>query len=167
MHPEIAIRPIVLADEATLFEALYHSIHVPAGQPPPPPDIVRAPELAHYVQGWGRAGDRGYLAVEVASQRAVGVVWVRLLVGADRGFGWVNDRTPELGIAVWPEHRGQGVGSDLLRALLGSEAGRGPISLSVSKGNAAQRLYERFGFHVLRDDGDALTMVRPAAGDCS
>ena len=50
-------------------------------------------------------------------------------------------------IALLPEHRGQGIGTELLRQLLReAEASGRPLKLSVIKGQRAGRLYQRLGF---------------------
>lgn len=104
MLPEISIRPMVPGDEAFLWEMLYQAMYVPEGQPALPRDIVQIPEIRIYAEGWGKPDDTGYIA-EVEG-KAVGAVWLRLLTGDVRGFGYVDDMTPELSIALLPEYRG-------------------------------------------------------------
>ncbi len=57
-------------------------------------------------------------------------------------------------IALLTEFRGRGIGSILLRRLLeeGAAAGK-PVVLSVNKLNPAIRLYGRFGFFKVAEDG--------------
>ena len=110
--------------------------------------------------GWGREGDCGFLASDAETSQPVGAVWLRLLVGKNQGYGYVNDDTPELSIAVLPEYRGQGIGTQLLTYLLSSVYGHSSISLSVSEDNPALRLYKRFGFVVVRKSTGSLTMKR-------
>jgi GNAT superfamily N-acetyltransferase len=154
-----SIRPVEDGDEPALWEMLYHAIHVPPGSERPPRDVVRRPELARYVQDWGRDGDMGYLAVEAATGQPAGAAWLRLLSGESKGYGYVDEATPELSIAVLPGFRGRGIGTLLLRRLLGMAAGRYPaVSLSVSAGNPARRLYERLGFEPVAEDGGSVTM---------
>ena len=153
------LRPLVVADEPFLWEMLYQALHVPAGAVAPPPAVVRRPELARYVQGWGRAGDGGWLARDPATGRPVGAVWRRLLVGENQGYGHVSDDTPELSMAVLPGHRGLGTGTRLLSRLLAAEDCPA-LSLSVAAGNPARRLYRRFGFVVVKQAGASLTMLR-------
>ena len=89
---------------------LYHAIHVPAGAPPPPHEIVHEPGLAYYAAAWGRPGDIGYLA-EDADGQPVGAAWLRRLTGEQRGYGWVDDATPELSlISLWNAFRQQSGG---------------------------------------------------------
>jgi ribosomal protein S18 acetylase RimI-like enzyme len=158
------IRRLIPEDEPFLWEMLYQAIYVPEGEPAPPREIVRLPELARYVPGWGDASDCGFLASDAETRQAVGAAWLRLLTGTNRGFGYVDDTTPELSIAVLPEYRGRGIGTQLLVHLLESDCGHSTISLSVSPGNPAIRLYERFGFEVVGKNDASLTMRRKAGG---
>jgi ribosomal protein S18 acetylase RimI-like enzyme len=77
----------------------------------------------------------------------------------------VDERTPELAIAVVPSKRGRGIGEQLLAALLerAREAGHDAISLSVEPGNPARKLYERHGFEVVEQGTEAWTMRAPLA----
>jgi len=74
-----------MEDEPFLWEMLYQAIYVPEGQTAPPRSVVRRPELARYVRGWGREGDCGFLAGDAADQ-PVGAVWLRLLRGENKGL---------------------------------------------------------------------------------
>lgn len=161
------IHPLTSREQPFLWEMLYQALHVPAGQPAFPRKIVNQPELARYAQGWGGPEDRGFWAYESVTARPVGAVWLRLLTGQYRGYGYVNDETPELSMAVLPPYRGQGIGTQLLGHLLASEAGRCAISLSVSVENPAQRLYERSGFTVVSLAGTSLVMRREAESNPS
>jgi ribosomal protein S18 acetylase RimI-like enzyme len=155
---EIAIRPLTEADADWLWEMLYQAIYVSPGGEPPPRQIVHAPDLAHYAEGWGRDDDIGYLAADVDSL-LVGAAWLRLLTGADRGYGYVDDATPELSVAIVPDCRGQGIGTRLLAALLDAAGERyTAVSLSVQADNPALRLYRRLGFEVVEDGGTWFTM---------
>ena len=156
-----SIRQLSPSDQQFLWEALYQSLHVPGGRSPFPRDVINQPEIAKYVRGWGRAGDMGYIAEDAVCGAPIGAAWLRLLKGAERGYGYVDDETPELGMAVLPEYRGRGAGSDLLGHLLESAgAVYRSVCLSVSADNPAVRLYERAGFVRVRECGDSLTMVK-------
>jgi len=159
------IREIRLEDEPFLWEMLYQAIYVAPGQPTPPRAVVREPELARYVVGWGRPGDYGVLALEAATQAPAGAAWLRLFPRDAPGYGTLDEATPELSIAVLPTARGKGAGTEMLAALLDYARTRYPaVSLSVSAGNPAGRLYRRFGFEVVRRDGDALVMKAELRG---
>ncbi len=162
MKGDFSIRDLTPADEPFLWEMLYHAIHVPEGQLPPPRSIVEEPKLAHYARQWGQTpGDLGFVAIENSTGKPVGAAWLRLFSHLDPGYGFVDDHTPELSIALLPDYRGQGLGTLLLNALL-KAAGQKfrTISLSVSPNNPARRLYERSGFAVVADDGSSITMLK-------
>ena len=164
----VSLRPAAhdAADEQFLWAMLLQAAH--AGDEVATPDDLRSiPELARYVEGWGRPGDVGVVAS--VEGRPVGAAWVRRLVGEEAGYGWVDDATPELAIAVEPGLEGRGVGTALLERLLADLAGTVPaVSLSVRADNPARRLYTRLGFVEVDDSavanrvgGTSLTMVRP------
>jgi ribosomal protein S18 acetylase RimI-like enzyme len=113
-----------------------------------------------YVRAWGRPGDTAVIALEDGFP--VGAAWYRLFPAAEPGYGYVDERTPELAIAVVPSKRGHGIGDALLRSLLDKarQAGYPSLSLSVDSQNAgAIRLYERHGFQRTADDGESVTMI--------
>lgn len=147
-------------DEPFLWEMLYQALYLSEGQTALPREVVYSPELARYVQGWGRDSDCGFVSIDPLTEQAVGAVWLRLLTGEDKGYGYVDDETPELGIAVFPEYRGQGIGTQLLTHLLESSCGWSSISLSTSVNNPAVRLYKRFGFEVVSRSDESLLMKR-------
>ena len=157
----VTIRQLTAADEPFLWEMLYQALYVPEGAEPLPRDIVKRPEISRYVQNWGNNDDMGFIAIDEIEQRAMGAVWIRLLTGENKGYGYVNDRTPELSIAVLPEYRTRGVGTRLLVHLLKNIQTRyQAISLSVSPNNPALRLYQRLGFEKVEAIGNSLTMIK-------
>jgi ribosomal protein S18 acetylase RimI-like enzyme len=158
------IRALTSTDEPFLWEMLYQAIFVSEGKDAPPREIVRSPELAKYVQGWGREGDCGFLSYDVKTGQPVGAVWLRQFGFSERGYGYIDEAIPELSIAVLPEYRGCGIGTQLLSHLFASDLGRLPVSLSVSIGNKGIKLYEHFGFEVVSKCGNSLIMKRAKAG---
>ncbi|MGJ5627990.1 GNAT family N-acetyltransferase [Nostoc sp. CALU 1950] len=147
-------------DEPFLWEMLYQALYLPEGQAPLPREVIYLPELARYVQDWGSDGDCGFMVIDFLTEKPVGAVWLRLLTRNNKGYGYVDDDTPELGIAVFPEYRGQGIGTQLLTHLLESPCGQSSISLSVSIDNPAVSLYKRFGFEVVSRSDESLLMKR-------
>lgn len=162
MHTTFTIRPLAAQDESFLWEMLYQAIYVPDGQPLPPRSILDEPDIAQYVRDWGqRPGDMGVVAVDPAADKPVGAAWLRLFGKTNPGYGYVDDATPELSIAILPEYRGQGVGTLLLDSLLQAASQRfAAISLSVAPENPAARLYSRMGFETVSASGSTLTMLK-------
>ena len=92
------------------------------------------------------------------SDRADGVLRHRL--DSITGYGYVDDDTPELSIALDPPARGIGLGGRLLESLF-EEVPRCSLSLDVR--NPAVGLYRRWGFQEVRRDGEhSLVMLRDA-----
>ncbi len=158
-HP-YQIQPLLADHEPFLWEMLYQAIHIPAGYELPPRTLLYLPDLACYVQDWGQSSDYGLLARDLTTGTSLGAVWIRLLTGENKGYGYVDDQTPELSIAVLPQYRGQGLGTALLSDLISTVSGYTAISLSVSASNPALRLYKRFEFKVVSQKAGSLTMVR-------
>ncbi len=121
---------------------------------------LRDPDLALYVRDWGRAGDDGLVAF--VGPRRAGAVWVRRFDDDDHGYGYVDEHTPELSVAVAAEQRGLGVGRCLVAAMLVQLRlqGANQVSLSVEVDNPACTLYESLGFTPLTAANGAVTMVR-------
>ncbi len=74
-------------------------------------------DLARYVGGWGREGDTAVVAQDEETREVVGMAWARFWTPDNRGFGWVDELTPELAAAVKSELQNQGVGARLIEAL--------------------------------------------------
>jgi GNAT superfamily N-acetyltransferase len=158
---DMIIREALASDEPFLVEMLYHSLYVPDGCVPFARDIVTRPEISRYVEGWGRRGDLGLIAVDSRTEESIGAVWIRIFKASEKGYGHVGDNIPELGIAVLREHRGCGVGSALLQRLLEMVSTEyEAVSLSVSMENPARRLYERLGFEPVETCGGSVTMLK-------
>lgn len=139
-----------------LFEAVFWRAPTPARAPgraaTPRPTLEEAlarPELAKVLADWGRFGDLAMVATDGQGER-IGAAWMRLWTRNDHLAGFIDERTPELGIGVRKEFRRHGVGTALLLALLGRarEDGVPRVSLSVEIENVARLLYERFGFYL-------------------
>jgi ribosomal protein S18 acetylase RimI-like enzyme len=65
-----------------------------------------------------------------------------------------EEETRIVDVALLPEHRGRGIGTSVIRALLDEAAASGRrLSIHVEKHNPARRLYERLGFVEVADRG--------------
>ena len=151
---DYAIRQLTAKDELILWEMLYQGLASPEKNELPARDIVHRPEFAHYVEGWGRAGDTGFVAHNKKDGILLGAVWLRKMIDK-------TDSPPELAFVVTPEHRRHGIGTALLTQLVRANPGHSTISVSFVAGKPVLRLYERFGFKVVEQRPDAVVMHRP------
>ncbi len=155
----LTFRAVERADISFLRDMLYEALFVPPGQPPFAREILDQPEIARYVTGFGRPGDVGVVAM-VEGER-VGAAWSRLWTESDHGYGFVDEDTPELTIAIRPESRGRDIGTMLLEELLHQlDAIYETTSLSVHPRSPAVRLYQRLGFSHVDWVGESMLMVR-------
>jgi GNAT superfamily N-acetyltransferase len=105
------------------------------------------------------------VVAEVAGE-PVGGAFARLFTAEDHGSGSVDRGTPEVAIAVWPEHRGRGIGGRLLAELAERARASGitRLSLAVERANPAARLYLRCGYRVVAVPGEDYLMLTELAG---
>jgi GNAT superfamily N-acetyltransferase len=135
-------------DVRFLRDMLKHAYHWRLNQDPDLP-------VARYVNNWGRPGDTGLVAWE---NGPIGAAWYRLFKANAPGFGFVDEHTPELTIAVVPSRRGGGLGGDLMQALLDRARLEGYHSISLSAEKGMTKLYERHGFRPVEEKDGTVTM---------
>ena len=154
------LRPLGADEYGVLGDFLYEAIFIPEGVSPPPREIINQPELQVYVEDFGsRRGDIAVCAEY--GERIVGAAWSRIM----DDYGHIDDDTPSLAISLYNEHRGKGVGTELMRALLAElkSAGFGQVSLSVQKANYAVKLYRKTGFVTVDENDEEYIMLLQGA----
>jgi GNAT superfamily N-acetyltransferase len=116
--------------------------------------------LTRYVDNWGREGDVAIIAHETGNR--VGAAWLRLFPASEPGYGFVDEQTPELSVAVVPSRRRHGLGQELMDGLLAAAraAGHTAVSLSVEADSPAVAFYERNGFEHVGDSNGGVVMLR-------
>jgi ribosomal protein S18 acetylase RimI-like enzyme len=157
MSAVVALRPVEPGDEAFLCR-VYAS--------------TRAEELA--VVPWDEEQKDAFLRAQFEAQdrwyreHYTGATYeVVLIDGEPAGRLYVHRGEREIrimDIALLREHRGNGVGTSLLRDLLAEAETAGKrVTIHVERLNPALALYERLGFSVAEDKGVYLFLERPAA----
>ena len=152
-------RLATLSDMMLLREMVYEAVTGVGRERPDREAVFSSPQTGAFVDGWGRPGDHGVVAE--SELEPVGAAWFRVFPDDDPEGGFVGGETPELIIALVPEHRGKGVGGLLLTGLVAKarEEGMTSIGLNVQRANLpAVSLFRRHGFVVKRDRDGVLTM---------
>ena len=145
-------------DTRFLRDMLHHAYYWREREPGEGPGPV-----ALYVKGWGRPGDTALIAIDEGFP--VGAAWYRLFRRDQPGYGFVDEETPELAIAVVPSRRGRGIGDALLKELYARAKADGyrAVSLAAERDNEPLVAYyeRKHGFErVSEDGGDSVTMRR-------
>lgn len=161
MKETIAIRVLRSNEIDFLSDMLYEAIFIPEGHEPLPREVLKDPSLSKYIDNWGK--DRYDIAlVAEVDQQLVGAIWGRLLTEESKGFGFIDNHTPELSMAVRAEFRNKGIGTKLIQAIASAyrELGVEYLSLSVDKANSATNLYKRLGCEIVEETATSWTMKK-------
>ncbi len=105
---------------------------------------------------WGRDGDTALVVLNNETKEIIGVAWVRLFKKSDPSYGFIDENTPDMAIAVKTEYRNKGIGTKLLKKLIITVKINGflRMSLSVDPRNSALHLYKRLGFKLFKAERD-------------
>ncbi|MBL8201244.1 MAG: GNAT family N-acetyltransferase [Chromatiales bacterium] len=104
--------------------------------------------LASAIDGVLEVPKRGFFLVALRDGACIGVAYVSFIWALEHGghAGWLEE------LYVMPEHRGGGVGTRLLEAVIAAAEGAGCAALDLEIDSAHERvrsLYERHGFTAL------------------
>ncbi len=149
------IRKIKHKETDFLKEMLYLALFVPEGQPLFPKSILDNPDISKYIDHWG-ALPNDLALVALINNELIGAIWGRTFSKSNAGFGFIDENTPEICMAVKEKFRNQGIGTKLIDEISKIYFSKGikSISLSVDKENRAKLLYKRKGFFVVEKDED-------------
>ncbi len=153
------IRPVRQHELPLMEEFLYLAIFQRDENNLLPRKIIFEPSLAIYFEGWGKPGD--YCLAAEDDGVIAGMAWTRILNGKIKGFGNIDDDTPEFAISVLKEYRGKGIGTALMKEMLGllGREGYPKASLAVQKDNYAVNLYKAVGFKTVSETAEEYIMV--------
>ena len=157
---DLIIREILPEELGILDEMLYEAIFKPEGCAPFPRDVIQIPEIKVYIDGFGSRKDDFCLVADL-NGRIIGAVWIRILAGEIKGYGNVDDQTPEFAISLLKEYRNRGIGTLLMQRMIEYLKNRGyaQTSLSVQKRNYAVRMYQNLGFEIIHENEEDYLMI--------
>jgi GNAT superfamily N-acetyltransferase len=153
--PSVTLRPAE-EDDRPLMLRVYASVREPELEAAGMPREQRPPFVEHQFE----AQSRHYESYEDTSFEVV-------LVDGEPAGRLIVARWPEelrvVDVALLPEHRGRGVGGDLLRGLIEEAEERGvKVSVHVERFNPARRLYDRLGFQPVAEESVYVLLERSA-----
>jgi GNAT superfamily N-acetyltransferase len=161
MPDKLIIRQAEAKDYPFMREMLYEAIFIPKGEDRPPFSIIDDSAIYKYISGWMKGSDSGFIA-EVSGE-AVGAAWARLFENAEAGgYGFIDNNTPELSLAVFEKYRAMGIGTALMKALMAELKVKGyeRLSLSVDKLNRAVGFYIKLGFETVKEQETDFLMLK-------
>lgn len=150
------IREIKENEYPLLDDFLYEAIFIPEGVEAPPRSIINEPALQIYVRDFGSQKHDRALVAETEG-KVVGAVWVRIM----NDYGHIDDDTPSFAISLYSEYRNKGIGTAMMRKMLGilSDCGYEKASLAVQKANYAVKMYRKVGFEIVDENDEEYIMV--------
>ena len=157
----LIIREIKHKETDFLNEMLYLALYVPEGHPPFPKSILDNPDISKYIDNWGTLSNDLAL-VAILNEELIGAIWGRTFSNSNAGFGFIDENTPEICMAVKEKFRNRRIGTKLIDEISKIYFSKGikSISLSVDKQNRAKLLYLRTRFIIIEDEGADFTMKK-------
>lgn len=157
---EIIIREIQPYEYPLMKEFIYEAVYQPDPNNPYPKELIYYPEIRIYWDDWNTKKD-DYCLISLIDDKPIGAVWIRTFHGVLKGYGYIDENTPELSIAIFPEYRNKGIGTNLMNQMIRLMITKGfkKVSLSITKGNKAIHLYNRLGFKVVNESENDYIML--------
>ena len=152
---EYSIREMYESEYPLLTDFLYEAVYQRDESNLLPKTIINEPALQVYIKNFGTKKDDYCLCAET-DKKVIGAVWVRNI----KGFGTVDDETPEFAISLYKEYRGHGIGMAMLMRMLELLKTKGyeKASLAVQKDNYALHMYQKAGFEIIAENTEEFIM---------
>jgi ribosomal protein S18 acetylase RimI-like enzyme len=155
------IRILKNSEISFLKEMLYEAIFIPEGMQKPPKSIINDQLLAHYYENWGKDIYDIALVIEIDGE-FIGAIWGRKFFIKEKGYGFFDEDTPEISMAIKNEYRSKGLGTKLIEEVIKiyKDLGLKALSLSVDKQNLAYKLYVKQGFSIFSETETSVSMIK-------
>jgi len=152
----LIIRPIRNSEIILLTDFIYESIFQEGCIELAPRTIIQHPSIWIYIDEFGSRKDDYCLVAEIDGV-IIGSVWVRCI----KAFGYIDDTIPEFAISVYPQYRGKGIGTELMKEMIEylRIKGYSNASLAVQKANYAVKMYKKVGFEIVYERDEEYIML--------
>ncbi len=156
---DYTIREILPQEHYLLSDFLYEAIFQRDETDLLPREVIKQPELSIIIADFGKPDD--HCLVAECDGKVIGAVWTRILCGEVKGFGNIDDTTPEFAISLYKDYRGHGIGTAMMKAMLKllKDKGYKQTSLAVQKDNYALKMYQAVGFTIVGETKEEFLMV--------
>lgn len=152
---DYSIREMREAEYPLLEEFLYQAIFQRDTKKPIPRSVVNDLNINVYIRDFGNYPEDFCLCAETVAG-IVGAVWIRNI----KGFGSIDDQTPEFAISLLPDYRGYGIGTAMMQAMIEhlKTKSYSQTSLAVQKDNYALKMYLQVGFEIIDENDEEYIM---------
>lgn len=153
------IRELEKDEYHLLKEFTYQAIFQRDEANPIPRSVLDDPQVKAFYKDFGREGDECLVAI--VDGKLAGAAWTRIIAGETKGFGNIDENTPEFAVSLFYEYRGLGIGTKLMQRMLELLEGKGHkcATLAVQKDNYAVKMYKKLGFSILKEMEEEYLMV--------
>ncbi|KAA6301727.1 MAG: Mycothiol acetyltransferase [Candidatus Ordinivivax streblomastigis] len=157
---KVVIREITTNELSILEDLLYESVYQPDETNLVPREVVNIPQIRVYIDKFGQKEDDYCLVADLDNQ-IIGGVWIRILADEIKGYGNVDNQTPEFAISLFKEYRNCGIGTQLMQKMIAylTEQDYYQTSLSVQKENYAVKMYRKLGFEIISENSEDYVML--------
>lgn len=157
----IIIRSLKENEIYILEDLLYEAVFQADEANPISRDVVHIPRVRAYIKDYGTHKD-DYCLVADLKGKIIGAVWVRILAGEVKGYGNIDEKTPEFAISLFKKYRNQGLGFLMMEKMISylKEGAYEQCSLSVDKTNYAVSMYKKLGFEIIDKNEDDYIMIK-------
>lgn len=116
--------------------------------------------MSRYIKNFGKSTD--ICLVADLQGELIAAIYIRLFTESEKEFGYVDSKTPELSMSVNKNYHRQGIGTNLLKAMIEklTQLDYEQVSLSVNKLNYAYKLYKKFEFEIVESNDKSAIMIK-------
>ena len=160
MIEKVIIREMKKDEYYLLEDLLYEAVFQKDKDDLIPREVIYEKEVNAYIKDFGKKDDN--ILVAEYNNIIIGGVWTRIISGEIKGYGYIDDSTPEFAISIYEEYRNNGIGTRLMLEMMEvlKDKGYKQTSLAVQKENYAVKMYEKLGFQIIKEGKEDFLMLK-------